>query len=145
MELHKLKHRPAVAAAMTPFPYWVDEADPLAKVQQIMDEHEIRHVPVKRGEELVGVVTLRDLAVAIPQARDGRLRVRDMCLTQAYVVDLHEPLDRVAARMAELQVGSAIVTKDCRLCGIFTVVDACRLLGRIVAAYFAPPSSDQPA
>jgi acetoin utilization protein AcuB len=145
MDLRELEHLPTIATAMTPFPSWVDEDELLTDAERLMEEHDIRHLPVKRGEDLLGVVTLRDLALALAATPDGEARIRDACISEAYVVDLHEPLDRVAQRMAELHVGSALVVRDGKLCGMFTAVDACRLLGEILAAYFHHPPADQPA
>jgi len=38
----------------------------------------------------------------------------------------------VARTMADNHIGSAIVTKDDKLVGIFTVTDACRALARVL-------------
>ena len=42
------------------------------------------------------------------------------------------PVAIVARTMAEHHIGSALVTKDGKLVGIFTVTDACRALARIL-------------
>jgi len=145
MNLRDHQHLPAVAVAMTPFPFWVEEDDTLVHAEALMEQHDIRHLPVKRGEELVGVLTLRDLALALDGAKDATLRIRDACISEAFVVDLHDPLDLVALRMAELHVGSALVVREGKLCGVFTAADACRLLGEILSSYFRDPPADQPA
>jgi len=145
MNLRELEHIPTVAVAMTPFPCSLDEDDLLATAQELMEEHDIRHIPVKRGETLLGVLTLRDLALALAAAPVAGPRIRDACISEALVVDLHQPLDSVARRMAELHVGSALVLRGNKLCGVFTAVDACRLLAEILAGYFRHPPADQPA
>lgn len=38
--------RPPVGAAMTPFPYCVEESAPPEVVLRLMAEHSLRHVPV---------------------------------------------------------------------------------------------------
>ncbi|MFX8848650.1 CBS domain-containing protein, partial [Acinetobacter baumannii] len=42
------------------------------------------------------------------------------------------PVAEVARVMAEKRIGSAIVTKNNKLVGIFTVTDACRALAQIL-------------
>lgn len=39
----------------------VHEADPVSKVRRVIEEHKIHHVPVVRGENLVGIVSWTDL------------------------------------------------------------------------------------
>ena len=46
---------------------------------------------------------------------------------------LDEPLDRVVLQMADRHLGSAMVARDGRVIGIFTVTDACRVLGRLLS------------
>ncbi len=149
MDLRRVEHMPSVAAVMTPFPYSVDVDDPVSRAQELMAEHGIRHVPVEHEEALVGVVTERDLArlthPALPASDRRRVRVRQLCVMEPYVVDLHAPLDRVAREMAERHVGSALVTRNGRLAGIFTVTDACRLLAEVLETYFRTPSGGEAA
>ena len=58
------------------------------------------------------------------------LRVRDVAVYSAYVVDLNTPLSTVLMEMAERRIGSALITRNGELCGIFTSTDACREFGK---------------
>jgi CBS domain-containing protein len=49
------------------------------------------------------------------------------------VVSASTPVATVARTMAENHIGSAIVTKNDKLVGIFTVTDACRALAEVLA------------
>ncbi len=124
---------PSIKSVMTPFPWCVAMDDTLVKAKSMMEEHAIRHLPVTEGEQLVGVITDRDLRLIETSTPDraarGELLVRDACEEDAYTVQLTEPLDRVALEMAKRRVGLALVVKDTKLVGIFTVTDACRCLG----------------
>jgi acetoin utilization protein AcuB len=146
MDVRKPDHCPSMAAVMTPFPFSVQADDPVARAEELMKEHGIRHVPVRQGQELVGVLSERDLALraGAGSARET-LRVRDVCVMDAYVVDISARLDAVALAMAERQIGSALVTKHGRLAGIFTVTDACRALGELLRQLFPVPRGDSAA
>jgi acetoin utilization protein AcuB len=140
MDLRRIDRIPGVASVMTPFPFAVDVAAPVTAAVELMEEHDIRHVPVEEDGEIVGVVTHRDVALltnpALPASDRARIHVGQICHRDPYVVDLHAPLDRVAHEMAARHIGSAIVVREGKLAGIFTVTDACRLLGDIFAARF---------
>lgn len=141
MDLGKLTRAPSVAVAMTPFPHSVSLDDSLDVAQEVMSSHGIRHVPVQENHRLVGILAQRDVSVLLgsgraPEEREA-MRVRDVCITGAYIVELHEPLAKVALEMARRHIGSALVVKEGRLAGIFTATDACRLLGEILGNRFS--------
>jgi len=122
---------------MTPFPWKVRLDDSLSHATAVMRERNIRHLPVTDGDELVGIITERDIGLVENAVRDRRgrasLRVRDACAIDAYVVDLSAPLDRVLAEMAEHHIGSVLVVKRGKLAGIFTSSDACHHFSRFLA------------
>jgi acetoin utilization protein AcuB len=130
---------PSIKAVMTPFPWKVRLDDPLSHATAVMRERKIRHLPVTDGDQLVGIVTERDITLVEQAVGDSResasLRVRDACVIDAYVVDLSAPLDRVLAEMAERHIGSALVVKRGKLAGIFTSSDACHHFGRFLAQF----------
>jgi acetoin utilization protein AcuB len=131
-----LSRMPHMSAVMTPFPYSVDLDAPIADAEVLMQEHEIRHLPVKEGTELVGVVSERDVRVTRSQAPGAALTVRDACVRDVCVFDLQTPLHRVAAGMAELRADCALITKAGRLAGIFTATDACLCLAEYLSERF---------
>jgi acetoin utilization protein AcuB len=135
-----MKHIPLMSAVMTPFPHSVDVKDTLAGAAALMEEHRLRHLPVKDGDALAGVLSQRDVDVALAAAAGlpaaEELRVRAACQLHAYVVDVHERLDGVLAEMAERHLGSVLVTKDGRLAGIFTTTDACRVFSTLLRSLF---------
>lgn len=146
MDLRNLDHMPTIKSVMTPFPYAVDIEDPVTRAEDIMHDHGLRHVPVEEKGELVGVATHRDIALlvnpALDRAHRQKIRVRQVCTRDPYVVDLNAPLDAVVAEMAARHIGSALVVRKAKLVGIFTVTDACTTLAGILRARFAPPGGD---
>lgn len=136
---------PQIRAVMTPFPHWVASEQPVSEAVRLMAEHGIRHLAVKTGGELVAVLTERDIQNARNlNPRTDQLAVADVCVRQAYVVELTEPLDRVLRGMAEKYSDSALVVKDGKLAGIFTMTDACRRFGDLLRSLF-PSSGDDAA
>jgi acetoin utilization protein AcuB len=144
-----MSRMPAVRSVMTTFPYFVGLDDSLLRARAMMVEHGVRHLPVKDGDDLVGVLTDRDLKRAmdpdlgLPPKEE--LFVRDVAVQGAYQVDSSEPLDRVLERMAADHLGSALVTLHGRLAGIFTTTDACRAYCAHLRTVFLPPSGDEAA
>ena len=127
----RMDHIPTMAAVMTPFPFHVDVSDSLLRARDLMREHEVRHLPVVKNHELLGILTDRDLKRALDPdlglPPKDELFVRDIYLPDPYVVDDHASLDDVLQHMATHHLGSALVTKHGRLAGIFTSTDACRV------------------
>jgi CBS domain-containing protein len=135
-----MKRIPAVKTVMTPFPYSVDAGAPVAEAQDFMRQHRIRHLPVVHDGQLAGVISDRDIKLvlgpdfAYPNA--GELTVRDVMVQDPYVVDLGTRLDEVLEHMATHQLGSALVTREGRLAGVFTVTDACRAFAQHLREQF---------
>ena len=128
---------PRLASVMTPFPYSIDAGATLAEARALMDEHGVHHLPVMEGNRIAGMLTARAVAADGP--------VRGAYAADPYVVDLHTTLPEVLHGMAERRVGSAIVTRDGRLSGVFTWVDACRAFAEHLEEHFPLPGGDDAA
>jgi CBS domain-containing protein len=135
-----MDHIPSVSSVMTPFPHVIDIDDSLRHARELMSRHEVRHLPVKKGAALVGVLSDRDLKRALDPdlglAPKDELFVRDVFVPDAYIVDSSEPIDTVLDHMAAEHIGSALVTKHGHLAGIFTATDACRAFSRHLRSLF---------
>ena len=140
---------PTTNSVMTPFPHVIGVDDSLRHARELMLLHRVRHLPVKEGNALVGVLTDRDLKRALDPdlglPPKDELFVRDVFEPHAYVVDATEPLDNVLEHMATEHIGSALVTKHGRLVGIFTATDACRVFCRHLRSIFPRRSADDVA
>lgn len=123
---------------MTPFPYSIDVDARLSDAHKLMREHHFRHLPVTRAGAIVGVLTDRDIKLVLGPDFDcpneEQLTVRDAYVERPCVVHASTPVATVARTMAENHIGSAIVTKNDKLVGIFTVTDACRALAEVLAS-----------
>ena len=144
-----MDHIPSIGSVMTPFPCVVQVNASVLAARALMVEHEVRHLPVKDGSTLVGVLTDRDLKRALDPSLGlppkEELFVRDVFVPDAYIVDVGEPLDSVLEHLSSQHIGSALVTKSGRLVGIFTLTDAARLFSRHLRSLFPCPSGDEVA
>jgi acetoin utilization protein AcuB len=144
-----MDHIPSIGSVMTPFPCVVQVNASVLAARALMVEHEVRHLPVKDGSTLVGVLTDRDLKRALDPSLGlppkEELFVRDIFVPDAYIVDVGEPLDCVLDHLSSQHIGSALVTKSGRLVGIFTLTDAARLFSRHLRSLFPCPSGDEVA
>ena len=122
----------SVAEYMTPGPHTIGREQSLAAAKQLMHTAHVRHLPVLHGGQLVGVVSERDLDVvgALPGSR--QLSVEDAMVPDVYTISEDAPLASVAADMARLKVGSAVVLKGNDVVGVFTAVDGLRALAELL-------------
>jgi CBS domain-containing protein len=140
---------PSVGSVMTPFPYFVDVMDPVAKLEELMSTHQIRHVPVQHDGQVVGIVSEREfhhlVNRSLPQVDKARIRVRDVLVADPYVTEIDTPLQSVAREMADRHIGSAIVLRQGKLAGILSVTDVCRTLADLLEELHPPPDDDEAA
>jgi CBS domain-containing protein len=85
---------------------------------------------------IVGLVTDRDIKLVLGPdfgyPSEKELKVRDACVEDPYIVLASTPVATVAGTMAKRHIGSAIITKNEKLVGVFTSTDACRALAKLL-------------
>jgi acetoin utilization protein AcuB len=144
--MKKYKKIPQVGSVMTPFPYFVNSDDTIAEVEQLMDEHHIRHIPVQQDGRVVGIISERDiyrlLEQFLPRGQKEQIRARDIMIAEPYVVSFDVPLNEVALEMARRHIGSVIVLHHEKLAGIVSATDICRILAEIFEAEFSAGTVD---
>ncbi|HKO93579.1 MAG TPA: CBS domain-containing protein [Polyangiaceae bacterium] len=125
---------PTIAKYMTTTPHTIGSDQTIAKAAEIMSEHRIRHLPVLRGGQLLGVLSDRDVKL-IETFRDVDARktsVDEAMTERPYTVAPETPLDEVVGTMADKKFGSAVVVQNHKVVGIFTTVDACQALHELL-------------
>ena len=145
-----MKHMPLIKSVMTPFPYSIETERPLSDARAMMNRHSVNHLPVMQDSRLIGVISDREVSVGANRGPDDdppgdEPRVRDVCDARAYVVALNTPLDQVLLHLARTHTGAALVTKEDRLVGIFTMTDACRSYGELLRSMFSPNGGNDAA
>ena len=125
---------------MTPIPYNVSVDAPLTQVKQELDKHNVRHLPVMDGSEVVGIVSDRDISFALALAKhaveEEQLTAGAVCTSDPYVVDVEERFDRVLSYMGKSRIGSAVITENGQMVGIITTTDVCTVCGEIIKELF---------
>jgi CBS domain-containing protein len=133
----KMKAMPKVQKVMTTMPHTIGADIPITKAIEMMREFRIRHLPVQKGGDLVGVITDRDIKLARTFEEPGELTVDDVMTPDPYVVHPDADLDSVMLNMAEHKYGCVIVQQtNGKVVGILTDNDACRLLGETLRANY---------
>jgi acetoin utilization protein AcuB len=149
MDAKPFKKIPPVGAVMTPFPYFVNADDTVEEVERLMDEHNIRHVPVQDKGRVVGIVSERDLHHRVnrvlPKEDKKLIHARDVMVADPYVTAFDVPLNEVAVQMAKRHIGSAIILHHGKLAGVLSVTDVCRLLAEVLESRFPPGGDDDAA
>lgn len=136
-----------ISEYMTETPHSIGEDIPLSKAIEMMREYRVRHLPVQYGGRLRGVLSDRDVKLALsihPTATD--LKVGDIMTDEPYAVSPDEPLAAVLEVMGARKLGCVIVKNASeRAIGIFTVTDAVRLLSCILDRGALPESREPSA
>jgi acetoin utilization protein AcuB len=136
----KRRRVPIVGAVMTSFPYFVDVDDTAATLEQMMDEHEIRHLPVQQNGRVVGIVSERDLHHRVnreaPKSEKDKIHARHIMVPDPYIVSFRTPLSEVVFEMARRRIGSVLVQRQGKLAGILSAMDVCRIFGEYLESMF---------
>jgi acetoin utilization protein AcuB len=131
-----MKPMPHIITYMTPLPHTIEAARSIHEAKAIMTSEGIRHLPVVSEGQLVGMLSERDLklafAIAATTESEETLTVGDVCNLEAYIVEYDTPIDQVLTNLAELRVGSAMVTRNGKLVGILTTTDIFRNFAEIL-------------
>jgi acetoin utilization protein AcuB len=102
----------------------VSEEASIAEAVNLLKKHSIRHLPVVKGEKVVGLVTETELRGAIFPAMLEDLTVKDVMISQPVTVDPEAPLEEAARLIYHNKVTALpVVDKTGELRGIISMVD----------------------
>ena len=137
-----MKTMPRIQKLMTPMPHTIGADIDLSKATSMMREYRIRHLPVQKAGELVGVLSDRDIKLAQSFRGPGELTVDDVMTSDPYIADPNTPLDEAVLHMAEHKLGCVIVKqKNGKVVGILTDNDALRILGETLREHYKAASA----
>lgn len=128
-----------VADAMTEPAVSVSPTDSLLEAARLMVDHQVRHLPVVEDDEVVGMLSDRDIRtvagdpVRYMESREAEgarmLSVRDAMAPTALTIHPNRPLRDLANELADEKVGALpVVDMNGKLLGIVSYVDALRAL-----------------
>ncbi len=134
---------PTIGEYMTTDPMTADHELSIHDAQDRMMHNNLRHLVVVQGERVVGVVSSRDLGLAltIPGTRGNELTIADAMTRDPYCCVAQTPLVEAARSMEAHRYGCALVIDDDMVVGIFTTVDALRALRAVVMGELVEPAN----
>ena len=97
----------------------------------VMEQHHVRHLCVAEGEEIVGLISIRDLVRYFVYAESGPIRDLDnvyrplsvLMQTSIETIASDAPVQHAAQQMARKQIGALLVQQDGEMKGIVTERD----------------------
>lgn len=125
----------------------VEEQTPIIDVMHLLEEHDIRHIPVTKEGKLVGMITDRDVKEASPskattlKAQElyyllAEMKARDVMKADPIVISPDQTMEVAAVKMLEHKVtGIPVVTRTGDLIGIISQGDVFRVLISITGIY----------
>ena len=123
-----------VAKLMTKSPRSIEPHQTLKLAQDWMDELKVHHLPVRESGRVVGILSERDLCLAMRSKDASSLTVEDAMLTGVHSVLEGTSVEQAAREMLKHRVGSLLVLgKDGDLKGIFTDTDSLKILAGVVS------------
>ena len=129
---------PRVREFMTAAPLCIEPESSLPRARRRMAELHAHHLPVTRGGELVGIVSVHDLdelEIAAGQRIAAHCTVADAMKERPFTCGPDAHLHAVAAEMAVQQVDSAVIVDPAHpghVLGVFTTTDALHALSVLV-------------
>lgn len=129
-----MKTIPTILKYMSTTPHSIEAHEALGKAEDLMKTHSIRHLPVMSQGQIKGIVSDRDihLALSITGVDASRTRVCDIAHTELFLVRPDARLDEVVRLMGEKKIGSVLVVDHHKLVGIFTTIDALHALDELL-------------
>lgn len=124
----------AVEEFTTPNPFTAPTDATIADIQKLMKEKGIRHLPITSANEVVGIVSERDVKLTLGLSTEFKTKIRaeDIMKTDPVTVNASDSIDQVAFLMSDKKIGSVLVYDSDGFLGIFTATDALNALIEIV-------------
>ena len=115
---------------MTPSPHTIGKDQTLERASAAMRAHDIRHLPVLEGGALLGILSNRDvyLIETLEDVDPTEVTVEEAMTAEPYSVPPEALLRDVVAEMVAHKYGAAVVMRGREVVGIFTTIDALRVL-----------------
>lgn len=129
-----MKAIPSVQKFMTYVPKSIGFDQSIAQASDFMRKLRLRHLPVLKGGELVGILSDRDinLVLSFKDVDPTKMTVEEAYTPDPYFTSPTAPLNEVVAEMAEKKYGCALVVDHGKLVGIFTEIDAYKALSELL-------------
>lgn len=129
-----MKAIPPVQKFMSYIPKSIEFNQSIVQANDYMRKLRLRHLPVLKDGEIVGILTDRDikLVMSFNGVDAEKMTVQDACISEPYSTSPSTPLNDVVAHMAEHKYGCALIVDNGKLVGIFTETDAYKALAELL-------------
>jgi len=99
-----------------------------------MHDNHVRHLPVLDGGRVVGLLSERDLYLveSLPGVNPTNVRVEEAMVENVFIVEPDAPVGEVVQTMIDRKFGSAVISENDRVVGVFTTIDALRALHELL-------------
>jgi acetoin utilization protein AcuB len=129
---------------MSASPLTITPGDSVQAARTLMQQRQIRHLPVLEDGRLVGMVTDRDIRLVLPSPATSlavqelnyllaRLTVGEMMTRFVVTTTPQSPVTEAAGRMLRHRIGALPVVEGRRVVGILTRSDILRAFRRLHA------------
>ena len=95
----------------------------ILRAMEVMHENSIRHLPVVKGQDLVGLVTEGDLRQASLLSMVDKVSIEDVMIKNPFTVSPEASIEEAAKIVYLHKIGGLPVVKGKKLVGILTIVD----------------------
>ena len=104
----------------------------ISELEALIQKENIRHIPVQENNQLVGIISERDVFFAYGSNDREKLLAKDIMRKEPFVVSADTKLSEVAFYMSKHKYGSALVKNSDGELGIFTSIDALNALVEVL-------------
>ena len=133
-----------IGQCMTKAPFTVGEDASMKEAADLLRQHHIRHLPVVLGPKLIGIVTDRDIRKASPSLLSGvdmgeyeevlaNTPISRVMTREPFTVTPDTELREAVQVLVDKKVGALPVVNGADLVGIFTEIDALKVLLRVLS------------
>jgi CBS domain-containing membrane protein len=135
-----MKKREPISHIMTKNVITLNVTDSLAKAENVMEENDIRHIPVVSGKKLVGMLSLTDIKrvsyvdsfngnnTGIDTAVNSLLSIPQVMVVHPETITTEETVRDAAKLLAKKEYHALPVVEDDELVGIVTTTDLIQYL-----------------
>jgi len=122
-----------ISTLMTKNPASLDPEARIEDAWKIMHTHRVRHVPVVKGDKLVGLVTQKDLLVNAQNRSLLSLPVAEIMVFRVSTITTDTTAEEAAKVMLNKKISCLPVVEDDKLVGIITESDFLKRLIQLLA------------
>ncbi|MEL0081798.1 MAG: CBS domain-containing protein [Gammaproteobacteria bacterium] len=137
-----MRQMPTMIHQMHPFPWAVEVSITPEEALAEMDKHAIHHLPVKQGNQVIGLVSALQLT-APPSDPQSAESLAPYCREGTPMFQTYDTLDKVLGQMIAHNQDAVLIMKEQKLAGIYTGHDAITHLHKLLNELY--PQGDDAA